>query len=104
VIELGPADAGSTRTVHCGEEIVVRLVEHRTTGYRWEIEPAEPVLRVTDDRYTAPGNGPGAAGERILRFTAATPGDIQLRLTSRRPWKPGGTPADAFAVTLHVTS
>lgn len=104
MIELGPADAGSTRDVRPGEEVVVRIPENRTTGYRWMIESAEPVLRMTEDRYAAPGGGPGAAGERILRFTAASPGDIQLRLASRRPWESGAAPADTFAVTLHVAA
>jgi predicted secreted protein len=102
VVELGREDAGTTYTVHRGDEVIVSLVENQTTGYRWQVESGAPVLQMTADRYDAGGNAPGAAGTRILRFTAATPGDTELRLTSRRPWERDGVPADEFAVTIHV--
>jgi predicted secreted protein len=38
---LSKADDGRTVATRTGDEIVVRLAENATTGYRWEVERAD---------------------------------------------------------------
>jgi predicted secreted protein len=93
-IVLTQANNGTTVSANAGDVIVVRLTENPTTGYRWEVAGgASP----SADDFAPAGGGQGAAGERVLRFAAAS-GPIALVL--RRAWEADKPPQATFGVTV----
>jgi inhibitor of cysteine peptidase len=90
-VELSESNSASPHVVARNEDVVVRLAENPTTGYRWEVtQSGVGELRLVEDQFIA-GTGsttPGAGGHRVLRFTAQRPGNIELAAVKRRSWEP----------------
>jgi inhibitor of cysteine peptidase len=98
-IELTSEDSGTTRSVHVGERMTVRLTENPTTGYRWQADHDDTRLRLVEDRYDGPQSPRGAGGERVLTFEVLLAGQTTLRLADRRSWG-DGEPVELFEVEL----
>ena len=87
--------------VGLGDEVVVRLPENATTGYRWHVDGLEGGLEVTARDYTPPGQLlPGAGGTRELRLRPARTGEGRLELVLRQPW--GDDVAERYALRVTV--
>src|SRR5207245_7626453 len=84
-----------------GDVIVIRLAEHPTTGYRWQVEHAAGLV-LTGDDFTVSSNAPGTGGERAFRFAAQQSGTARIALSLRRQWEAGTAPAARFEVTVEV--
>lgn len=84
-------------TVAAGQQVVVRLPENPTTGYRW----AQPAgVEVVADEFHPPGSSAmGAGGERVFTL-AAFPAAGEVRFELKRPWG-SGAPERTF--TLRFT-
>jgi predicted secreted protein len=90
VVELSESDAGRERSVAVGDDLVIRLTENRTTGYRWYLSAPGDVFAVVDDAYQPAESGrPGAPGVRTVRLRATHPGSCLLTAVSRRSWESG---------------
>jgi predicted secreted protein len=101
-VELTEADAGAEHTVDVGQELVVRLKENRTTGFRWHLALPEDGVVLDDDRFDADTSGrPGAGGFRTFRLRATGRGRHRLGATLRRPWGSGdaASPGLEFRIT-----
>ncbi|MEU6553778.1 protease inhibitor I42 family protein [Streptomyces sp. NPDC046915] len=84
-----------------GDDIVVRLPENATTGYRWHVESLDGGLEVVADDYAPPGEIlPGAGGTRVLRLRPAEAGEARLELVLQQPW--GDDVADRYALRVTV--
>ena len=81
--------------------IVIRLAEHPTTGYRWQVENATGLM-LTGDDFTLSSSAPGTGGERVFRFAVQQSGTAQIALSLRRPWEGDTAPATRFEVTIEV--
>ncbi len=81
--------------------IVIRLAEHPTTGYRWQVENASGLV-LTGDDFTVSSNAPGTGGERAFRFAVQQSGTARIALSLRRQWEAGTAPAARFEVTVEV--
>jgi inhibitor of cysteine peptidase len=107
MIELSAADSGSRHTVSVGDELLIRLAENPTTGYRWQFSQSGPgALRLVDDRTEpagSPSPAPGAAAHRVVRFVADRSGDVELLAVERRSWEADSParPRVAFHVAIH---
>ena len=89
-MELTEADAGTERAVPIGEELVVRLDENRTTGFRWRIADLPAGVALVDEGYESPTPGrPGQAGKRCFRLRATEAGEHRLAATLGRSWESG---------------
>ena len=97
-IELTDADNGRTITTFPGCEVVLRLPENASTGYRWET-PSGCVV-TADDYLRADGLGHGGSGERRFAFTAPD-GSLELTFELRRPWG-DGPPDQTFTVRFSL--
>ena len=99
-IELTDADNGRTITTFPGCEVVLRLPENASTGYRWETP--DGVAVTSDDYMRADGLGVGGTGERRFAFT--TP-DLTVELTFelRRPWG-DGPPDQTFTIRFSLAA
>lgn len=91
-MELTDADAGAERTVGVGQDLLIRLPENRTTGYRWHLDLPEAGLELADDTYAPPDPGrPGAGGVRTVRLRATAAGTHRVAAALRRSWEGEGT-------------
>ena len=101
-MELSETGLGTTREIGVGEELLLRLPENPTTGFRWQITcSGDGELQPLDDRFELGGDAlPGSAGQRVLRFVARKPGTVQLSAAYRRPWEPGSQPARQLTLTI----
>jgi inhibitor of cysteine peptidase len=99
-MELTLDDDGSRRTVLVGDEVVVKLPEKPTTGYRWRLDVITDGLRLTDDHYEATTNPRGAPSVHVLRFRAVRDGAAMLRVVEGRSWE--DHTVRAFSVDLDV--
>jgi inhibitor of cysteine peptidase len=105
-IEISDSETSASRTLMRDEEVVVRLSENPTTGYRWQLtQSGTGELGLVDDRFVggAEGAAPGAAGVRLIRFIARRPGAVKVEAVLRRAWDPPGASAQTrvFAIAVH---
>lgn len=96
MLELDQGDVPREHTVRVGEEVVLRLPENPTTGFRWTLSTGTcGVLSWESDSYTASGAELGSPGVRVFRMRAAAPGLAELRLHRRRRWETAAADPDA---------
>jgi predicted secreted protein len=102
-VELTEADLPGEHTLGVGDEMVVRLPENRTTGYRWHLGVPEDGLEVADDSYEPPDPGrPGSGGTRTVRLRATRPGTHPVTAALRRSWEGAGAGKQVvFTVQAH---
>ncbi len=104
MIELSESDSGGEWSAAVGDDLVIRLTENRTTGYRWYLSAPEGTFAVIDDTYQAAEPGlPGAPGVRTVRLRATHPGSHELTAASRRPWEPGAGTGPRLQFLIHVS-
>lgn len=90
-IELSGSEASAPRTLARDDEVVLRLPENPTTGYRWLVtQSGAGELALVDDRFVGGSEAPvpGAGGQRVLRFAGRRPGEVSLEAVLRREWDP----------------
>jgi predicted secreted protein len=89
-VELTESDAGAEHAVGVGQELVVRLTENRTTGYRWRLALPGDGVALDEDRFDVDTSArPGASGVRTFRLHATKPGAHRLGATLQRSWGSG---------------
>lgn len=100
-IDLGPGDAGSTRSAAVGDQVILALAETPTSGYRWAIERFDTsVLESAGDEFQPPGTRAlGAAGIHRWTFRVVGTGTTGIRLVLRRAWEPDSI-VDSWEATL----
>ena len=90
--EVEATDGGAV-DMRVGDEIVLRVAENGTTGYRWSVEVTGAQVEIVDDRSVPPGDldtgrpAPGAAGKRLIRVRAVVAGTTVVTLRLARPWE-----------------
>ena len=97
---LSEQDAGRTVEMHVGNVVTIRLQENPTTGYRWAVETAGGLERVSD-RFD-PDSAIGAAGIRSFEFRPPHAGSYELRLKHWRAWEGEGSVRNRFRVNINV--
>lgn len=97
-------DNGTTVTLRPGAQVVVRLPEQPTTGFRWAVDQSEEalVVLVATTYVPAAGVGVGGGGEHVWTFEATHPGTGQLRLKLWRAWEGDTSVQERFAVRIQV--
>jgi inhibitor of cysteine peptidase len=109
-VTLTEADNGRSVQAHPSDEIVLRLPENATTGYRWHVDRAEGILEQEEDDYERPPGwdepGPdvqiGRGGVRRFRFRVCAPGTSRLELKHWQEWDERSV-TERFAVDIEVT-
>ena len=106
-VVLTKANNGESIKVQFGDEIVLRLPENVTTGYRWHIVRAEGLV---EDETQHPGHSAapdpnsliGVGVLREFRFRPSVPGHARLELKYWREWEGDSSVADRFSVDLEI--
>lgn len=104
MVELSELDSdGDQQVVAVGDDLLIRLAENRTTGYRWYLSVPGEAFAVLDDTYQPAESGlPGAPGLRTVRLRATHPGSHELTATSRRPLASGSESGPRLRFVIHV--
>ena len=90
-------------TVSPGDEIVARLPENPSTGFRWHAETVPAgVLGAEADEFAVSAMQPGAAGTRVLSYRARSPGSARIRLKLWRAWEGDGSIIRSYEVAVAV--
>jgi inhibitor of cysteine peptidase len=101
-VELTSADHGATISIQLADEVVLRLPENPTTGFRWELEP-EDLVEVVDDTFELDDDPLlGSGGTRVLRLRAAKRGSGRLQLKHWQPWEGASSVTRELQVNLEV--
>jgi inhibitor of cysteine peptidase len=104
-IELSDTEPATPRRLARDDEVVMRLAENPTTGYRWQLtQSGAGELELVEDRFVtgAAGAAPGAGGSRLVRFAGRKPGEVRIEAVLRRAWDPpqDGLQRRTFAITV----
>ena len=101
-MELTEADLPGRHALAVGDELVVRLTENRTTGYRWQPDDLPGAVTLVDDGFEAPSPArPGQGGVHTFRLRPTAPGDHRVRLALGRSWG-AAAPERTVEFTLHA--
>lgn len=110
LLTLTSSDNGKLIEARQGDEIILRLPENATTGYRWHIDRANGVIEQEQDSYhpdasiqTDPNTQFGRGGVREFRFRANAPGTARLELKLWQAWEGEGSVVERFAVDIKST-
>ncbi len=103
---LTQADNGKTVPVRSGDELVLRLAENPSTGYRWVLEgDVGAVLEVVEASSVPTAEvGIGGGGQRVWTLKAKNDGSVGLLLTLRRAWEGDRSIIKSFEVRIQVDS
>jgi len=105
-IELTESSGSAEHVVARQDEVVVRLEENPTTGYRWELtQSGVGRLGLVQDEFVpgAGGDAPGAAGRRVLRFLALAPGNVQIHAVKKRAWQTDIAPSERRTFSIVIS-
>jgi inhibitor of cysteine peptidase len=96
------ADQAKSIEAREGDEIVLRLPENPTTGYRWHIDRADGVIEQVADSYTPDPNMQfGSGGVREFRFRGKASGTARLELKLWQEWEGESSVRERFAADIH---
>jgi predicted secreted protein len=102
-VELTEADAGVEQALGVGEELVVRLPENRTAGFRWQMADLPDGVALVEDGFEAPATErPGQGGVHTFRLRPTGPGEYRVAAGLRRSWG-GGAPERTVEFPLRVS-
>ncbi len=93
---------GGLLQAHVGDELVLRLPETPSTGYRWTVDVAPVNATLDHDSFNPGGGGVGGHGTRTFEFRVTARGDAHLGLKRWRAWEGDTSVAERYRVTLHV--
>jgi inhibitor of cysteine peptidase len=103
-ITLTKANNGESIECRQGDEIILRLPENPTTGYRWHIVRADGLVQETDLYRPDPNPQFGSGGVREFRFRATAPGKGRLELKYWRVWEGDKSILERFAIDIKIVS
>ncbi len=103
-ITLTELDAGKTIHLQKGDYLKVTLSGNPTTGYNWEMAPAnETVLALVGDPVFRADTGKlGSSGQISLTFEAKLEGRQDFQLVYHRLWEKNVPPTNSFEATIVV--
>jgi len=105
-VTLKEANDGSTVRVKVGQDVVIRLAENPSTGYRWHVQSVDRTLGQPEKTFEGAGaNGPvGSGGTAVLKWKTSGPLNMVGAHTIKLVYARGesGEPAKKFSVTLNV--
>lgn len=86
---IGREHVGKTLVVSPETNLVIRLEENPTTGYRWSLASDDDsvVAAVGDDYSVGTGAGIGGGGVRTFTLSAKGQGETRISLKHWRDWE-----------------
>jgi len=105
IMHVGQSENGQEVTLALGQVLELALSENPTTGFRWDLKSkAGPACELAEDSFAPPGGPPGNGGIHRWRFRAVHPGNGEIELEYRRPWRKDAAPAKVYKLSVRVIS
>ena len=86
-----------------GEQFAIILDSNPTTGYGWEADFDQALLKLVKSEYN-PKDKPeamvGVGGRQQFIFEALEKGETQVKLTYKRPWEQQAADTKTFSVSI----
>jgi len=92
-----------TIAVQVGEQFAITLDSNPTTGYGWEANFDQGLLKLVKSEYkpaAKPEGMVGVGGKHQFVFEALKKGDTQVKLTYKRSWEQEAAETRTFAVSI----
>ena len=83
-------DPGQTINLADGQEFVIVLESNQTTGYSWQEQYDNKILKLVDKSYKAREGSEsvvGAGGTEFFRFQTLSTGETKITFTYKRAWE-----------------
>ncbi len=97
-------DADKTISANVNQEFVIALDSNPTTGYNWEEDYDEAMLKLVESEYEigkqAEEGMVGAGGTQYFRFQALKTGKTEITLTYKRSWETESADQKVFSVDI----
>ena len=98
-------DSGQTIEIKQGQEFVIALGSNPTTGYSWQANFDESLLKLVESNY-GPGKESreglvGAGGIEYFKFRALGKGQSEITLIYKRPWEEESIDQKLFTVNAN---
>jgi predicted secreted protein len=86
-MELTESDVPGVHALGVGEELVLRLEENPTTGFRWRAADLPEGVTLADDGFVPPAEArPGQGGVHTFRVRPTAPGEYRVAIALGRSW------------------
>ena len=100
--QITESSNGTEIDLAAGETLEVRLVENRSTGFRWVLESTgEGACTLVGDAFEK-GSAIGQPGTHHWEFRAGVAGSGTITLSYLRPWEETQPPARSFTLRVQV--
>jgi len=96
-------DPAKTINVKVGGEFVIALDSNPTTGFTWQDDHDQGMLKLVEDRYVADEKAEGlvgAGGTQYYHFKALKAGTATVTLDYKRPWEEDSAEQNVFTVKI----
>ena len=81
-------------------EFSIELPSNRTTGYEWEADYDNTIVRLSASNYKRESEKAGSGGTESFTFIAHRKGKTLIRLLYKRPWDKTISREALYAVTI----
>ena len=102
MLTLVEQDDGKRVTARVGDEVVLRLPENASTGYRWAPDGYDAALLDLAEESASYAGAVGSGGEAVFRFRVKAAGSGLLRMKVWRHWEGESSVIKRFAVTIEA--
>ncbi len=86
--------------VAVGETFALALEGNPSTGYTWQADVDARHLEQIAQEFEPAGEGVGAAGHEVCRFTALKAGKTRIAFSYQRPWDREARDTRQFEVVI----
>ena len=86
-----------------GEQFIITLESNPTTGYEWQADFDESLLKLVQDEFKPAKTGPGmtgVGGKQSFTFQGVKKGKTEVTLTYKRSWEEGFAEQKVFAISI----
>jgi inhibitor of cysteine peptidase len=102
-LTLTQTENRQTFNVQTQDQILVRLEESPTTGYRWAVDQFDQnILVLQNSDFSPTSSGVGGGGNRTFSFTAQNAGTTSLNCKLWREWEGDSSVSSRFNVVIVV--
>lgn len=103
---FGNDSNGQTVDVRAGSVFKVILPENPTTGYSWDMNTSEGIVKLSDQYIPDDSSGMrvGSGGSHIWEFKAAEAGEQWVQGVYRRPWEGMKSDDKRYSLVVNVDS
>ncbi len=102
--EMLPMDSGGAHAeaivVEVGSSFILSLDSNPTTGYAWQAQFDDQLLRLVETNFEPSSEAIGAGGVESFEFRALKEGDTEITMVYKRSWEEGYIEKVIFSVNI----